>query len=163
MATPALTPTLLALVLALGAASAAPLRSILTTDQVPAPPLQCNNASAILVGRFYGSAGYSIVRAESAQECCGLCASAVGECQSWTFGHEDSKCHLKSEPPSTAKLGHCQPPCAAGPAPSFVPPAPPPAPVPPQPPNSCQRPKHSASVPRPVAVRLGWLPASQPA
>jgi arylsulfatase A-like enzyme len=103
--------------------------------------LQCNNVSGVLAGHFYGSVGYSIVAAESAQDCCGLCNADVGKCNSWTWGNGDRKCHLKTGAPSDPRP--CEEPCACGPAPGggptpspsppppFTPPAP--APVPAQP------------------------------
>jgi hypothetical protein len=94
--------------------------------------VQCNNASGVLTGHFYGATGYKIVPAESAAECCGLCAGEPGKCKSWTWGHGDRQCHMKSAEPSNPK--RCAPPCACGPPASDAPtPTPGPAPVPPQP------------------------------
>ena len=107
----------------------------------PSALVRCGNES-IMPGRFYGTRGYKIVDASSAAECCGICASEVGKCRSWTFGHADTRCHLKSAAPQPGSAQKCEAPCAAGPpdgsspapAPPGPPPAPPgPAPVPPQP------------------------------
>jgi|EP01046_Picozoa_sp_COSAG06_P020324 arylsulfatase A-like enzyme len=119
-------------------ALSAPSRSAPLLAAVSQAPLQCNNES-IMVGRFWGMDGYKIVAAASAAECCGMCASEIGKCRAWTYGHNDAKCHLKSEAPGSSRAGNCEAPCAAGPpglpAPPPGPPAPPPgpAPVPPQP------------------------------
>ena len=91
-------------------------------------PMQCNNASYVLVGHFYGMEGYKKVAAESAAECCGMCASEMGKCLSWTWGHEDEKCHMKAVAPDPEQLSKCSPPCACGPAPLAPAPPPPPAP-----------------------------------
>ena len=104
--------------------------------------MQCNNASGVVVGFYYGSQGYKIVPAPTAAACCGMCASEVGKCLAWTWGNGDSKCHMKADEPDKENMHACEPPCSCGPpAPPSGPPAPPappapppaPAPVPPQP------------------------------